>query len=180
MSCQNLDITVPLVPLPAKHGTHARAVEPVPFSFSGSRYQKKGPATGRAYSLYARQGAGPFDNEMPCRASSAHHKPRPHTQACNHGLILFTEMRCEARKGAGGRAYYLYVSPHAPLSNEADRSVKKKPGDDLLSHHEGSTIGVRELNFRVRNGNGCGLSTIITGHIYYAVYRGLPAGAAIQ
>ena len=28
---------------------------------------------------------------------------------------------------------------------------------------KGSTIGVRELNFRVRNGNGCGLSTIITG-----------------
>ena len=26
----------------------------------------------------------------------------------------------------------------------------------------GSTIGVGELNFRVRNGNGCGLSTIIT------------------
>ena len=44
---------------------------------------------------------------------------------------------------------------------------KKKPGDDLLSHHEGSTIGVRELNFRVRNGNGCGLSTIITGQNIY-------------
>jgi hypothetical protein len=39
---------------------------------------------------------------------------------------------------------------------------KEKPGDDLLSHHEGSTIGVEELNFRVRNGNGCGLFTIVT------------------
>ncbi len=42
---------------------------------------------------------------------------------------------------------------------------KKKPGDDLLSHHEGSTIGVEELNFRVRNGNGCGLFTIVTRQI---------------
>ncbi len=39
---------------------------------------------------------------------------------------------------------------------------KKKPGDDLLSHREGSTIGVEGLNFRVRNGNGCGPFTIIT------------------
>ena len=43
---------------------------------------------------------------------------------------------------------------------------KKKPGDDLLSHLEGSTIGVEELNFRVRNGNGCGLFTIVTRHNY--------------
>ena len=49
-----------------------------------------------------------------------------------------------------------------------DQEDKKKPGDDLLSHHEGSTIGVRELNFRVRNGNGCGLSTIITGQYLLA------------
>ena len=49
----------------------------------------------------------------------------------------------------------------------------KKPGDDLLSRHEGSTIGVGELNFRVRNGNGCGLSTIITGQNYIAGSRTL-------
>ena len=54
---------------------------------------------------------------------------------------------------------------------------KKKPGDDLLSHHEGSTIGVRELNFRVRNGNGCGLSTIITGQclLHYRKFKGFLA-----
>ena len=39
---------------------------------------------------------------------------------------------------------------------------EKKPGDDLLSHRKGSTIGVEGLNFRVRNGNGCGPFTIIT------------------
>ena len=48
---------------------------------------------------------------------------------------------------------------------------KKKPGDDLLSHHEGSTIGVGELNFRVRNGNGCGLSTIITGQMFTTLLK---------
>ena len=49
---------------------------------------------------------------------------------------------------------------------------KKKPGDDLLSHHKGSTIGVGELNFRVRNGNGCGLSTIVTRQNYLNKTRG--------
>ena len=58
---------------------------------------------------------------------------------------------------------------------------KKKPGDDLLSRHEGSTIGVGELNFRVRNGNGCGLSTIITGHyLHNTVHCGLLEEAAMQ
>jgi hypothetical protein len=41
----------------------------------------------------------------------------------------------------------------------------KKPGDDLLFHRTGSTIGVEGLNFRVRDGNGCFPLTIITRHV---------------
>ena len=39
---------------------------------------------------------------------------------------------------------------------------KEKPGNDLLSHVERSTIGVGGLNFRVRNGNGWNPSTMVT------------------
>ena len=42
---------------------------------------------------------------------------------------------------------------------------KKKSGSYLLSHHEGSIIGVRELDFRVRDGNGYCLSTMATRHL---------------
>ena len=44
---------------------------------------------------------------------------------------------------------------------------KKKPGDVLLSHTENpcSTIGAKELNFRVRDGIGCGLFAMITGKL---------------
>ena len=40
----------------------------------------------------------------------------------------------------------------------------KKPGTVLLSHEVAlrSIIGAGELNFRVRDGNGCGLSAIST------------------
>ena len=43
--------------------------------------------------------------------------------------------------------------------------AKKKPGGCLLSRRKGSIIGVRELDFRVRYGNGYFLSTMATGHI---------------
>ena len=43
---------------------------------------------------------------------------------------------------------------------------KKKAGSYLLSRNESSIIGVRELDFRVRNGNGYYLSTMATS-IYY-------------
>ncbi len=40
---------------------------------------------------------------------------------------------------------------------------KKSPGDDLLSHQwTGSIIGAGGLNFRVRNGIGCGPSAVVT------------------
>ena len=39
----------------------------------------------------------------------------------------------------------------------------KKPGSYLLSHLISSIIGVRELDFRVRDGNGYCLSTMATG-----------------
>ena len=45
---------------------------------------------------------------------------------------------------------------------------QKKASSYLLSHHEGSIIGVRELDFRVRNGNGYYLSTMATGILYNA------------
>ena len=40
------------------------------------------------------------------------------------------------------------------------------PGNDLLSHTglPCSTIGAERLNFRVRNGNGCGPFAIKTGN----------------
>jgi hypothetical protein len=40
---------------------------------------------------------------------------------------------------------------------------KKRPGGYLLSHALRSTIGVRGLDFRVRDGNGYGPSTMATG-----------------
>ena len=43
---------------------------------------------------------------------------------------------------------------------------KKKSGSYLLSHHEGSIIGVRELDFRVRYGNGYFLSTMATRQLF--------------
>ena len=41
-------------------------------------------------------------------------------------------------------------------------------GNVLLSHTSlpCSTIGAIELNFRVRDGNGCGLYAIVTGKLY--------------
>ena len=42
-------------------------------------------------------------------------------------------------------------------------AIKKSPGDDLLSHQwTGSIIGAGGLNFRVRNGIGCGPSAVVT------------------
>ena len=47
----------------------------------------------------------------------------------------------------------------------------KKAGSYLLSRNESSIIGVRELDFRVRNGNGYYLSTMATGIINNAIYE---------
>ena len=49
--------------------------------------------------------------------------------------------------------------------------VKKKAGSYLLSRNESSIIDVRELDFRVRNGNGYYLSTMATGIINNASYE---------
>ena len=43
--------------------------------------------------------------------------------------------------------------------------VKKKPGGYLLSRLIGSIIGARELDFRVRDGNGYCLSAMATGQM---------------
>ena len=48
---------------------------------------------------------------------------------------------------------------------------KKKAGGFLLSRNESSIIDVRELDFRVRNGNGYYLSTMATGIINNAELR---------
>ena len=48
---------------------------------------------------------------------------------------------------------------------------QKKASSYLLSHREGSIIDVRELDFRVRNGNGYYLSTMATGIINNAIYE---------
>ena len=48
---------------------------------------------------------------------------------------------------------------------------QKKAGSYLLSRNESSIIGVRELDFRVRNGNGYYLSTMATGIINNAIYE---------
>jgi hypothetical protein len=44
---------------------------------------------------------------------------------------------------------------------------KINPGNDLLSHGNRSTIGAGELNCRVRDGNGCDLSAIVTRISYF-------------
>ena len=45
--------------------------------------------------------------------------------------------------------------------------AKKYSGSVLLSHPiSGSTIGAKELNFRVRNGNGCFLLAIATEKLF--------------
>ena len=41
--------------------------------------------------------------------------------------------------------------------------IKKKPGSCLLSRLISSIIGARELDFRVRNGNGYFLPAMATG-----------------
>jgi hypothetical protein len=48
---------------------------------------------------------------------------------------------------------------------DCSAGLKNTPGSDLLSHAvpPRSTIGGRELNFRVRNGNGCDPSPMTTG-----------------
>ena len=48
---------------------------------------------------------------------------------------------------------------------------QKKASSYLLSRDEPSIIGVRELDFRVRNGNGYYLSTMATGIINNAIYE---------
>ena len=47
------------------------------------------------------------------------------------------------------------------------------PGNDLLSHAglPHSTIGATELNFRVRDENGCFLCAIITGKIFWEMKK---------
>ena len=49
--------------------------------------------------------------------------------------------------------------------------LNKKASSYLLSRNESSIIGVRELDFRVRNGNGYYLSTMATGIINNASYE---------
>jgi hypothetical protein len=57
------------------------------------------------------------------------------------------------------------TSPSFFLCPDA-QGIKKKPGDDLLSHGLfRSTIGAEGLNFRVRNGNGWDPFAIVTRQI---------------
>ena len=58
-----------------------------------------------------------------------------------------------------------YKSQTVGYIEETRQNNKKKPGSYLLSRRKGSIIGVRELDFRVRNGNGYYLSTMATGQI---------------
>ena len=48
---------------------------------------------------------------------------------------------------------------------------QKKTGSYLLSRNESSIIDVRELDFRVRNGNGYYLSTMVTDIYYNVTYE---------
>ena len=57
------------------------------------------------------------------------------------------------------------------FSIKRHKKEKKKSGSYLLSRDEPSIIGVRELDFRVRNGNGYYLSTMATGIINNAKYE---------
>ena len=65
----------------------------------------------------------------------------------------------------------LYTAEHPLPLPERVKSIclikkpkgQKKAGSYLLSRGDPSIIGVRELDFRVRNGNGYCLSTMATG-----------------
>ena len=61
--------------------------------------------------------------------------------------------------------------PAAPLHAWRASKLNKKASSYLLSRRKGSIIGVRELDFRVRNGNGYYLSTMATSIYYNAIYE---------
>ena len=59
----------------------------------------------------------------------------------------------------------------APTAEPSRLEKRKNPGNVLLSHQvcPGSTIGAGGLNGRVRNGNGCDPSAMVTGKLDYKV-----------
>jgi hypothetical protein len=88
--------------------------------------------------------------------------------------------RLAGRQGKMGRP--LSPKQKNPQETEIVKSKKlrlcvlgiKKPGDDLLSHIECSTIGAGGLNDRVRDGNGCGPAAKVTRLNNLEEYCSLP------
>ena len=80
--------------------------------------------------------------------------------------------RAEERKKDAGKP-----ARSAPVGGEEKDLKRKKPAATYFPA-KSSIIGVRELDFRVRNGNGYCLSTVATG-IYACIYRApVRSGAA--
>ena len=65
----------------------------------------------------------------------------------------------------------MYFAPTLRALFVLSVQLNKKASDYLLSRNESSIIDVRELDFRVRNGNGYYLSTMATDIYYNVVYE---------
>ena len=82
------------------------------------------------------------------------------------------ETQTTAKKDAGKPAR------SAPVGGGKKKDLKRKKPAATYFPAKSSIIGVRELDFRVRNGNGYCLSTVATG-IYACTYRApVRSGAA--
>ena len=102
------------------------------------------------------------DKKKPATGSTASHPHKsdePNERST--GASVLTALRL--------RVYYPDTTPVPAFAvgkfvSELIRlKLNKKASNYLLSHHKGSIIDVRELDFRVRNGNGYYLSTMVTG-----------------
>lgn len=66
------------------------------------------------------------------------------------------------------------------LSGANPESLSKEPGDDLLFHRYGSTIGAAVLNFSVRNGKRWFHCAIVTRMFSDRSRRQLGAGVKVR
>jgi hypothetical protein len=90
---------------------------------------------------------------------------------------LFIRKRCQEKIQLGTRKFYtalpgIGIPQKKPLGKFPKGFLYKfRRRPTLPRSLPRSTIGAEELNFRVRNGNGCGLLAIVTGKLKKEKYR---------
>ena len=99
----------------------------------------------------------------------------------NERFITKRLRKPERRRESHGRKPSTFRADKKYAPRRAERggaSSKKKPGSHLLSRREGTIIGARELDFRVRDGNGYCLSAMAAGHnnLSHRPSRGIKMG----